>query len=98
MAGDSWEWETPMLWLWLVGSIQLQVSFAKEPSKRDDIVHKRRIILSMLLTVGTPSLKPDAHRHTRPAASRALFTHAHTLSLCHTHTQRERHTAIPIGR
>ena len=72
MVGDSWERETPMAWLWLVGSIQLQVSFAKEPSTRDDILHKRRIILSMLLTVGTPSLKPDAHTHTQRKTHTAI--------------------------
>jgi len=31
----------PMGWLWLVGSIKLYVSFAKEPYKRDDILQKR---------------------------------------------------------
>jgi len=30
----------PMGWLQLVGSIKLQVSFAKEPYKRDNILHK----------------------------------------------------------
>jgi len=44
----------PMGWLWLVGSIKLQVSFAKETYKRDDILQKRPIILSILLTVATP--------------------------------------------
>jgi len=43
-----------MGWLRLVGSIKLQVSFAKEPYKRDDILQKRPIILSILLTVATP--------------------------------------------
>jgi len=43
-----------MGWLWLVGSIKLYVSFAKEPYKRDDILQKRPIILSILLTVATP--------------------------------------------
>jgi len=43
-----------MGWLWFVGSIKLQVSFAKEPYKRDDILQKRPIILSILLTVATP--------------------------------------------
>jgi len=43
-----------MGWLWLVGSIKLQVSFAKEPYKIDDILQKRPIILSILLTVATP--------------------------------------------
>jgi len=35
---------TNMGWLWLVGSIKLYVSFAKEPYKRDDILQKRPII------------------------------------------------------
>jgi len=43
-----------MGWLQLVGSIKLQVSFAKEPYKRDDILQKRPVILSILLTVATP--------------------------------------------
>jgi len=43
-----------MGWLWLVGSTKLEVSFAKEPYKRDDILQKRLIILSILLTVATP--------------------------------------------
>jgi len=40
-----------MGWLSLVGSIKLYVAFAKEPYKRDDILLKRPIILSILLTV-----------------------------------------------
>ena len=43
-----------MGWLWLVGSLKLQVSFAKEPYKRDDILQRRPIILRSLLTVATP--------------------------------------------
>ena len=43
-----------MGWLWLVGWIKLQVSFAKETYKRDAILQKRPIILSILLTVATP--------------------------------------------
>ena len=38
----------------LVGNLKLQVSFAKEPYKRDDILHKRPIILRSLLIVATP--------------------------------------------
>ena len=48
---------TPYLnmgWLRLVGSLKLQVSFAKEPYKRDDILQKRPIILRSLLIVATP--------------------------------------------
>jgi len=43
-----------MWWLWLVGSIKLQVSFSKKPYKRDNILQKRPIILAILLTVATP--------------------------------------------
>jgi len=49
--------QTPYLymgWLPLVGSLQLQVSFAKEPYKRDDILQKRPRILRSLLIVATP--------------------------------------------
>jgi len=37
-----------MGWLWIVGSIKLYVSFEKETYKRDDILQKRRIILSII--------------------------------------------------
>ena len=43
-----------MGWLRLVGSLKWQVSFAKEPYKRDDILQKRPIILRSLLIVATP--------------------------------------------
>jgi len=43
-----------MRWLWLVGSIKLYVSFAKETYKRHDILQKRPMILSILLTVAIP--------------------------------------------
>jgi len=43
-----------MGWLWLVGWIKLLVSFAKETYKRDAILQKRPINLSILLTVATP--------------------------------------------
>jgi len=36
-------------WLRLVGSLKLQVSFAKVPHKRDDILKKRPVILRSLL-------------------------------------------------
>ena len=38
----------------LVGTLNLQVSFAKEPDKRDDILQKRPIILRCLLIVVIP--------------------------------------------
>jgi len=48
--------ETYMRWLGLVGSLKLQVSFSKEPCKRDYILQKRPIILRSLLIVATPYL------------------------------------------
>ena len=43
-----------MVWLRLVASIKWQVSFAKEPYKRDDILPKRPVLLSILRIVATP--------------------------------------------
>jgi len=48
-----------MGWLRLVVSLELQVSFAKEPYKRDDILRKRPIILRSLLIVATPYTHSD---------------------------------------
>ena len=42
-----------MGWLRLVGSFKLQVSFAKEPYKRDDILQKKHLIIRSLLIVAT---------------------------------------------
>jgi len=36
-----------MGWLWLVGSIKLWVSFAKEPYKRDYVLRKRPVIFHL---------------------------------------------------
>jgi len=52
----------------LVGLMNLQVSFAKEPYKRDNTLETRPIILSILLTVATPySTASPAHftQHTQ---------------------------------
>jgi len=43
-----------MGWLRSVGSLKWQVSFAKEPYKRDDVLQKRPIILRSLLIAATP--------------------------------------------
>ena len=43
-----------MGWLRLVGSLKLQVSFAKDPYEKDYILQKRPIILRSLLIVATP--------------------------------------------
>jgi len=43
-----------MGWLRIVGSIKLYVSCAKEPCKIDNILQKRPVILSILLTEATP--------------------------------------------
>jgi len=56
---DTGYWPSPqpfldMAWLRLAGSLKLQVSFAKEPYKRDNILQKRPIILRSLLIVATP--------------------------------------------
>jgi len=46
--------QVSMGWLRLVGSLKLQVSFAKESYKRDDILQMRPIILRNLLIISTP--------------------------------------------
>jgi len=45
-----------MRWLCLIGSFKLQVSSAKEPYNRNDILQKTPIILRGLLIVATPYL------------------------------------------
>ena len=50
-----------MGWLRLSGSLKSQVSFAKEPYKRDDNLQKKPMILSSLLIVATPYSKTNAH-------------------------------------
>ena len=52
----GWVGEYTMGGLRLVGSLKLQVSFAKEPCKRCFILRKRPIILRSLLIVATPYL------------------------------------------
>jgi len=58
-----------MGWLRLVGSIKSYISFAKEPYKRDNILQKRPIILSTLLTVATPYVS----QYTRLVGSIKLY-------------------------
>jgi len=50
-------------WLWLVGSLQLYVSFAEEPYKRDDILQKKPIILRSLLIVAILYIHTQTHMH-----------------------------------
>ena len=47
-------WIPSMGWLRWVGSLKLQISFAKEPYKRDYTLQKRPIILRRLLIIATP--------------------------------------------
>jgi len=56
-----------MGWLRLVGSIKVQVCFAKEPYKRDYVLQKRPIILSILLTVATPYRAAESHNNILPS-------------------------------
>ena len=65
----------------LVGSFDtIRVFFAKEPYKRDDILQKRRIILSILLTVATPY-----HTYSRGHAGIGESCHASQLLSLITH-------------
>ena len=96
-----------MGWLRLVGSLKLQVSSAKEPYERDDILQKRPTNIRSLLISATP------YQCFRLAAStRGYISHTHTLShtqtrlshiptlclsLSHTHQLRDNlsHTHVP---
>ena len=60
-----------MGWLRLVASLELQVSFAKEPYERDYILQKRPVISSILLTVATPY-----QLYTRVLQSLVFYSHA----------------------
>jgi len=51
--------------LHVVGSLKFQVSFAKEPYERDDILQKRPIILRSLLIVATPYVNTSNINTTR---------------------------------
>jgi len=52
-----------MGWLRFVGSLQIKVSFAKEPYKRDYILQKRPIILRSLLIIATPYVDTCIHSY-----------------------------------
>jgi len=80
-----------MGWLWLVGSIKLQVSFAKEPCKRDYIPQKRLIILRSLLIIATPYPYTLSLTHTyMHRETNVTHTYTNTLSLTHTYIHREK--------
>jgi len=59
--------ESCMGWLRLVGSVQVKVSNAKEPYKRDDILQKRLTISRSLLIIATPYHIIRSARSNEPA-------------------------------
>jgi len=82
-----------MGWLRLVGSLKLQVSFAKEPYKRDYVLQKRPIILRRLLIVATPYLQ--VHFNTRQhTATHYTATHCNTLQHTATHCNTLQHSYL----
>ena len=70
-----------MEWLWLVGSIKVYVSFAKEPYKRDNILQKRPVILSILLTVATSQVYISIDTYTHIHTHVYLYAHVY-ISVC----------------
>jgi len=64
-----------MGWLWLVASIKLQVSFVKEPYKRDAILHKRPMILSIPTNRSHPILCHLLQVHTHSYKYYKLHLH-----------------------
>jgi len=84
---------TNMGCLRLVGSKKLLVSFAKESYKRDDILQKRPVILSILLTVATPDLDSKTELKSSWFASHTFaYTHIHICE--HIFIQIHIHTCI----
>ena len=79
---------TFVLWggLRWVGALKLQVSFAKEPYKRDDILQKRPTILRHILIVSTPFIKWHRCHDNSSLQQNIYFTcskraRTHTISL-----------------
>jgi len=71
-----------MGWLRQVGSIKLLISFAKEPYKRDYILHKRPTILSILLTKATPyPLKKRTYAHIYGVSNLMYHTYIHMINV-----------------
>ena len=71
---DAWA----LGWLRLVGSLRLQVSFAKEPYRRDYILQKSPIFLRSLLLVATP-YKICVSRLICPRTEATTFCREHIL-------------------
>jgi len=74
-----------MGWLWLLGSLKLQVSFAKEPCRRDYILQKRHIISRSLLIVATPYHDDSC-----------IFWVNGSCHICLHHDILERHGTMPV--
>jgi len=62
-----------MGWLQLVGSLKLQVTFAKEPYKRDYILQKRLMMLRSLLIVATPKCLLETARVQKSPIKETIF-------------------------
>ena len=71
-----------MRWLRLVGSLKTQVSFAKEPYKRNYILHKRPVFLRSLLIIATP------YAHRTPFHPVSFPIHMCDTTLVSTHGQK----------
>jgi len=71
----------PMAWLRLVGSLKLQVSFAKEPCKRDYILQRRPNILRSLLIAATPYVVYMCHMY-------VCHNHSYVCRVCHVNHDR----------
>jgi len=83
---------------------KIQVSFAKEPYKRDHVLQKRQVILSIRLTVAPHVALPGELGQHDTGYLRVTHTptrtHAHTCSHTHAHTHTRTHTSgmIPVSR
>ena len=74
-----------MQWLQVVGSLNLQVSFAKEPYERDDILQKRPKILRRLLIIGAPKYT-QIHNYVCLCIRIHKFVYTNACVYLHTYT------------
>jgi len=81
-----------MRWLRLVGSWKLQVSFAKEPNKRECILRKRHVIVRSLLIVANPYVRTCRMVSVWMQRATRLSTHIHGDTVQHTALHRNTDT------
>ena len=89
---DLWSSFADMGWLWLVGCLKIQVSFAEYSLFYRALLQKRPMVLGSLLIVAISCQTPLFHRDVTQL-SRRLNTYCNTLQHATTHGNTLQHTA-----